>query len=120
MPNFKLNEYVCKSLYNLYLNETKNDEYIKMQIYDENNWTNCLTNINYVIKIDDGTKRRGKKSLIKYNISYDDINDTMTNFKKMGYKKFIIEPFLIFQKKCIYQYQKHCMELKYYIQKMEE
>ena len=93
MPNIKINEYLCKIFYNQYI-EISNKKYNKMIVYNESTYKNADNKeINYVIKVDTGIKRRGKNSLIRYNIEFNQIETIIKEFNDLGYGKLIIEPF---------------------------
>ena len=49
----------------------------------------------YVIKVDQGIKKRGKKNLIKINISSSKLIDSINEIASIGYSNFLIEPYII-------------------------
>ena len=69
MPNHKLSEYQVKKLWNKFNNNDFIDDYININKLDFNK---SLQN-NLVVKIDDGSKRRMKRGLIKLNQNRDQV-----------------------------------------------
>ena len=50
--------------------------------------------INYVVKVDQGVKKRGKQGLVKLNVSKDQVPAVVRELAKKGYSRFIAEPML--------------------------
>lgn len=50
--------------------------------------------VNYIIKVDQGIKKRGKQGLIRLNVSKDDAKAAIAELADKGYQKFIAEPML--------------------------
>ncbi len=48
----------------------------------------------YVVKVDQGVKKRFKQGLVGLNLSPDQIKEKLEEFNKQGYEKFIIEEFI--------------------------
>ena len=55
-------------------------------------------NKRFVVKIDEGIKKRMKKGLIVLDKRPQEVRAAIDSFKKKGYRHFIIEPFLTYQK----------------------
>jgi len=71
MPNYKLSEYQVKKLWYSFINEEFNGEYLNI---DKLN-TKLIYTKNLVGKLDDGSKRRMKRGLIKFNQTSEQIID---------------------------------------------
>lgn len=48
----------------------------------------------FVIKVDEGIKKRAKQGLIAVNVQHDTVITYLKNFVKKGYSQFLIEPFI--------------------------
>ena len=70
MPNYKLSEYQAKNLFHKFNDTFFNADYINLNKLD----LNIIAN-NLVVKVDDGSKRRMKKGLVKLNQSKEQIID---------------------------------------------
>ena len=62
MPNYKLSEYQVKKLWSKFNNDSFNADYINLNKLDLN-----IIGNNLVVKVDDGSKRRMKRGLVKLN-----------------------------------------------------
>lgn len=48
----------------------------------------------YIVKVDQGVKKRGKQGLLKLNITKTDASTTVRELSKKGFERFIAEPML--------------------------
>lgn len=71
MPNYKLSEYQVKKLWNKFNNNSFNADYINLNKLNLNN----IIGNNLVVKVDDGSKRRMKRGLVKLNQTKKEIID---------------------------------------------
>lgn len=52
----------------------------------------------YIVKVDQGIKKRFKQGLIKLNLSIDQLSSSISELQQKGYSKFIIEEFISYDK----------------------
>ncbi len=94
MARKKLSEYRAKILLSEELGkdyagisfDASRDDFSKLRELDQSK--------SYVIKIDEGIKKRMKKGLVVLNKRPTDLKEEIGKFSKLGYKHFIIEPFI--------------------------
>lgn len=60
---------------------------------------NLASDKTYVVKVDEGIKKRFKNGLLKLDISPAKINDALNELRLMGYSRFLIEEFRNFKAK---------------------
>ena len=69
MPNHKLSEYQVKKLWNKFNNIAFSSDYLNVNKLEFNK--NLVSNL--VVKVDDGSKRRMKRGLVKLNKTRDEV-----------------------------------------------
>ena len=61
-------------------------------------WTSQLSGLSseqtYVVKVDQGVKKRAKTGLLKLNISSDGVESAIKELEAKGFNSFVVEPFL--------------------------
>ena len=89
MARVKLAEYAAKKLlvpdyqgHALFLDSVENDA------------SDLDDNTNYIVKVDQGIKKRGKQGLIKLNVAKQDAVKAVRELADKGYRRFIVEPML--------------------------
>lgn len=101
MARKKLSEISAKKLLHTYLGlsynglefDAENDDVSKIEGY-------FVSGKTYVVKIDEAVKKRFKQGLVALDLkSVDEIAASIENFKKKGFRYFIIEEFIIHEKK---------------------
>ena len=89
MARVKLSEFVAKKL----LDADYGGVSIKAQ--DSMDAIKALNSTKtYVVKVDQGVKKRGKQGLLDINVKPGDIKKSLNRLAKKGYSQFLIEPML--------------------------
>lgn len=84
MSRVKLTEYKAKQL-------LLGSEYLGVALTSERT---AVSEGAWVVKVDQGIKKRMKQGLVKVNVTSKDIPGTLTEWSKKGYSRFIAEPLL--------------------------
>lgn len=91
MARVKISEYAAKKLFT-------NGAYQGVSVSCEKDLEKCtLEKGDYVVKVDDGTKKRNKKGLIKIGLSEEDVLVQTKTFLDEGYIRVLIEPMLKYE-----------------------
>ncbi|HEY1085685.1 MAG TPA: ATP citrate lyase citrate-binding domain-containing protein [Candidatus Saccharimonadales bacterium] len=89
MARVKLSEYRAKSLLVPdYIGVT-----LRLDSLDED-LANLSDDQNYVIKVDQGVKKRGKQGLIKLNVTKASAKEAINELSEKGFQRFIAEPMI--------------------------
>ena len=89
MARKKLSEFRAKSLLV--------PSYTGVGIHLDSLDTDCVLldqSANYVVKVDQGIKKRGKQGLIRLNVQGADVASACTELAAKGFQRFIAEPML--------------------------
>lgn len=89
MARVKLSEHAAKNL----LAENYNGTAITLATIDDD-IARLSDNETYIIKVDQGIKKRGKQGLIRLNVSKKDANKAVRELAEKGFERFIAEPML--------------------------
>jgi len=87
MSRQKLSEYASKSL----LIEDYEGVSLKLDTLDQD-ISRLHDDTTYVIKVDQGIKKRGKQGLLTLNVPKTDAEQSVTELSKKGFSRFIAEP----------------------------
>lgn len=94
MARVKISEYKAKSIVLPLLGIPYNGLHIDTAKSD---WLKSLKKLSsaltYVVKVDQGVKKRGKSGLMVLHIALDKVADAVCALEKKGYTSFIVEPF---------------------------
>ncbi|HQZ14678.1 MAG TPA: hypothetical protein PLT55_02420, partial [Acidimicrobiia bacterium] len=95
MSRVKITEFKAKSIVLPQLGQ----EYEGLHIdTNDKNWPELIENLTshsaYVVKVDQGVKKRGKNGLLMLNISLEKIKEAIETLKAKGFNTFLIEPFI--------------------------
>jgi len=97
MARVKLSEFRTKKLLNGFLNQ----EYFGCGVDASSSVNEQIVNLDrkkkYVVKVDQGVKKRFKSGLIGLDLSSEQIVEFVEKIQKKGYSKFIVEPFLKYE-----------------------
>lgn len=93
MPRVKISEYKAKALISALLNIP----YSGLTLNDEN-FEDKLTNLKedgrYVIKVDQGIKKRNKLGLVKVDVKKHEIAAIISEFSQKGFTEYLVEDFV--------------------------
>lgn len=94
MARKKISEFRAKTL----LNTALNLPYSGVSITPESNLEQELKQLDssklYVVKVDQGVKKRGKQGLVKIKIQKSNIKNEIENLKQLGFRYFLVEEFV--------------------------
>jgi len=88
-----ISEYRAKSIVNKQLGRP----YPGIQVTDHKKLPKLDPKGKYVIKVDQGIKKRKQQGLITLNANPAEIKKSLHKFQKLGYTQFLVEPFLTYQ-----------------------
>lgn len=60
----------------------------------ESDLTQLASGVSYVVKVDQGIKKRGKQGLIKLNVKAKDVKQAVIDLSQRGFNRFVAEPML--------------------------
>lgn len=89
MPRRKLSEYRAKSLLN-----SSYEGYAVRIAEIKTDISQLKSNQKYIIKVDQGVKKRGKQGLIRLNVTKAETEAAVKELAKKGFNRFIAEPML--------------------------
>lgn len=97
MARKKLNEQTAKTL----LFRELKMPYDGISVTDNQPFSNVnlASDKTYVVKVDEGIKKRFKNGLLKLDVQSDRIDDALNELRLMGYSRFLIEEFRNFKAK---------------------
>lgn len=89
MARKRISEYKAKSL----LSHSLKLPYTGIEVFssDDSSLSTLNPNNSYVVKVDEGVKKRFKKGLVKLDVSFHDIPATIDELSRKGYSRFIVE-----------------------------
>jgi ATP citrate (pro-S)-lyase len=94
MPRQKISEFKAKQL--IFSAIGKNYEGMGIDLKTKSG-TNQLQNLDdsrtYVVKVDQGIKKRGKRGLVSINVSSKNVEHEVTKLASKGYSSFLVEEF---------------------------
>lgn len=93
MSRVKISEYKAKEL----IYKALHSDYNALPLTDENyleQVSKLSTDAKYVVKVDQGIKKRNKLGLIELNVPREEILSAVSKFKQMGYSRFLVEEFV--------------------------
>ena len=86
MARVKITEYRAKTI----LFQALQKSYTGLSLSDEK-LPKLASDKEYVVKVDEGVKKRMKKGLIKLNVTKNGLGEAVKDLQKKGYSRFIIE-----------------------------
>lgn len=92
MARVKLSEFKAKSL----LVDSYDGVSLKLATIDEDS-IRVAKDVKYVVKVDQGIKKRGKQGLIRLNVSKAEVKQAVEELAEQGFSLFIAEPMLTHQ-----------------------
>ena len=90
MARKKISEWKAKTL----LGETLQIPYRGISVDRSFDLSTIDDHARYVVKVDEGVKKRMKKGLVGINRTAQEVSEDIQKFAKEGYKHFLVEPFV--------------------------